>query len=410
MSFPSPGSVGLRSLKLKTNSGTVDLRMHTFEIRVFESMMRPYIVTEISILDTNNFGNTLRIEGGEEITGAAQTAEGTILEISGKAFKQETGDSIGKSIGTVIHFASQPYFGNKSNKVQGAWKNIIGTDLINQISSRYLGTSITNMIPSKGFLAEKEPYILNNIIPLDAISKIRYGLTSVLNSTTGAYTFFENKFGMNLVPLEQLYDTLSPMQYFIQDSTIGSDFLDMKRITKQIISFKAGASFGGSAVDPAELFRNSKVENHKFDLNSKKFTRGMPTNIPFPSLGVSLPGNFNFGLNAGNFSFTLRDSNLRKYEPMDEKAGGEKMLGHTVQGSGTWTMTVLLDRGLRLTAGKGVHATPLLPRGDITGSMSNNNRLGGLALVVNVCHLVKNYDSKPQGFTTVECAQGGFRV
>lgn len=412
MPLLAPGSVGILHLYLRTNKGYVDLKRHTKEIRIFESMMRPYIVTEVALLDSNNFGNTLRIEGGEELSGSALTAEGSYVEFSGKCFKQDTGDSVGKSVGTLLHFATEAYFGNKENKVTGAWTNIIGTDLISQIANKYLGKSISKLIPSLGFHAENQPYKLNNVIPFDAINQIRQKLTSAAFSKTGAYTFFQNNIGLNLIPLEQLFSELAPQGYFIQDPTIGSSFLDIKRITSQIISFKAGSSFGGSTVDPSNMYRNLKTENHNFNLNKGKFTRGQPENTYIPRLGVSIPFNIerNIGKIAGNFSFTLDDLNLRQLNPEKIKANGEKVLGYMTQGSGTWTMTVLLDRGVKLTVGKGVYAKPLLPIGDLTSMDGMENRLGGEALVVNLTHLIKNYDVKPQGFTTVECAQGGFNV
>ncbi len=89
------------------------------------------------------------------------------------------------------------------------------------------------------------------------------------------------------------------------------------------------------------------------------------------------------------------------------KAGGENKSAELAQDGPGYSMQVLFDLGCKLTVGRGVHATPVVPRGDVTGVYNGPRRAGGLGLIINLTHHIKNYDTKPQGITTVECSQGG---
>lgn len=404
--YVAPAQAAFKKLTLEG----VNIIPHVTELKIYESLMRPFIVTEIVFTDTNNFGNIMRIEGGESLSGIAVTSSNSEIIIKGRAYKQETGENVGKSVGSIVHFATEAYFGNKTNKVTLSRPNAVGSSLIQEIASTYLGKPITKLIPSKGLISEREPYQIRNELPLDAINKIRKAITSVTHSSTGAYTFFENKYGLNLLPLEGLFSEPSNGK-FIQKETLGTNFTDMAELPEQIIGFRGGSSFGGSAMGVGELIRNiTGVETNSFNTNEKSYTPGNSTRPPMVSLGSFFAGLGLIGKRsqAANFLHKVTDTSLRKFEPMKEKGAGEKALGGRIQGSGSYTMTVLLDEGSKLTAGQMVEAYPLYPKEDLTEKYPN--RFGGRALVVNCMHLIRNYATRPQGITIVECAQGGFNV
>ncbi len=412
MGLATPGSMAIITANLRTNSGTLNLKEHLREVKVFESMMRPYRVIEMHVIDSTNFGNIVRIAGGEELSLVISNVYGERLDITAKAVKQ-TNDVMAaglKASGSTITFADDSYFRNKTTKVQGSYQNIPGSSVIQEITSKYLGGSIGRLTASKGLIAEKQPYIISNKRPWDAIKQIRYNLTSTQFSKSGAYAYFRDKAGMVLQPLEQMFAEATPLGSFIQDATVGRSFLDIFRLESQIIAFQGGTSFGGGSMDPAESMKNESGVTHRYDFQEKKFNKGPVRGSPIPSIGTAFPLLNNlFGQIERSTHYIPHDPNLRQLSPEEEKGQGEKLLGHLAQSGGGYTMIVLFDRGINLTVGQGVHAKLASPRGDFTDAPFQQQRLGGKALVVNLCHHLKNFDTQPQGTTIVECSQGGFK-
>jgi hypothetical protein len=407
MGIAAPGSIAIRKATLKTNNGQMDLRQVCREVRIYESMMRPFIVMDMQCVDPTNFGSQLRITGGEELEFVASNVYGQIYEAKLLATKQtnEVMSSGLRAQGSTISFAGPTYFANKSAKVQESFRNVPGSSAINSIQSKYLGGSFHKLITSKGFLAEQQPYIVNNKSPFDAIKDIRYAITPMMGSTTGAYAYYADKIGHCLVPLQHAFQQ-GPRDQFIQDGTVGRSFLDVLRLESQIIAFQGGTSFGGGSMDPGDLVRNQSASTHRFDFQQKKFIKGMNKKVDAGLPGFPLAGKIASAASTA-MHYIAHDPNLNAISPEFEKAAGEKLLGHLAQSGGTFTMMVLFDRGINLTAGENVFAKLASPLGDLTGFQVGNNRLGGKALMVNVCHHLKNYDSQPQGTTILECSQGG---
>jgi hypothetical protein len=410
-----PGQVAIVKCQINTNSGPIDLRQFRLDIRVYESMMRPYQIVEMHVIDLTNFGNTVRIEGGEELTLTAMNVYGQEFDIKAKAIKQtgEVSSSGLRAQGTQISFADDSYFRNRTTKVQAAYKNIPGSQVIAQISQQFLGAPISRLTASKGFIASPEPYIIHNKRPWDAIKQIRFGLTSAQDAATGAFAYYKDKFGMCLVPLAQAFREASPEAEFVQDGTVGKSFLDVNRLERQIIALQGGATFSGS-FDPGGAVQAASGVTHSFDFTAKKFVQGLVNKTAMASglPGVSAIAGAAFsalGNGERTTHYVPHDPNLRRQDPRAEKNQGEKLLGYTAQGAGAFTMMVLFDLGINLTVGRGVFAKLAPPVGDLTGAFELNTRLGGRALVINLCHHWKNYDSQPQGTTTIECSQGGFK-
>jgi hypothetical protein len=408
MGLSSPGSCAILKASLATNSGTLDLRGMCREVKIHESMLRPFIVLDMQIIDPTNFGNEVRIVGGEELSFVASNVYGDVYDIKLQATKQtnEIMSASLRSQGSTISFAGPAFFKNKSAKVQESFKNIPGSAAIQKIQQKYLGGGLNKMIASMGMLAEKQPYIVHNQRPLEAIKKIRYGITATTSAATGAYAFYQDIKGMNLVPLAHAFGQ-SAMDEFVQDGTVGRSFLDVFRLESQIIAFAGGTSFGGGSMDPAMIAQSSSAATHKFDFQAKKFFKGMPKKISAGLGGFPLGGVLAQIAGEAATHYIAHDPNVNMISPDEVKAAGEKLIAHLAQSAGSFTMAVLLDRGIHLTAGENVNAKLAAPRGDLTGRSSQQNRLGGKALIVNLCHHIKNYDSQPQGTTILECSQGG---
>lgn len=386
--LPPPGSCELTTC---TIAGT-QLKAHVREIKIYESILRPYILVELTMYDHHNWGNTLKLEGGEPVALVITNAFGTRYDWKGVVAKQkgEFAATGGRTVGTVISATDPAFIENPSAKVVGSWQNVPGTNVINEIHDQYLNsTGIYRMSPSLGMIGEKEPFIISNDRPWDAIAKIRRQITSMAFPDSGAYAYYRDNKGFALMPLEQLFAEMSSgAMTFIQDATVGKSFLDMHKLHTQILAFKSSTSVGGGNINKASRNRPASPIVNVWDVMGNTFnklTEGKSQSHYIP-----------------------HDRQLNKIAPKQLKAGGENKMGEMTQDGPGYAMQILFDLGCKLTVGRGVIAKPVVPQGDLTTpNYSGARRAGGLGLIINLTHHIKNYDTKPQAITTLECSQGG---
>lgn len=414
-----PGKAAVISAVLQSQrGGEIDLREMIRELKIFQSMMRPYLVVDMSIIDRNNFGNEVQIVGGEPCVLKIANADSDILELKLQCVSQknELMSNTLRAQGSTISMAGEAYFQDQTSKIQMSFRHTLASDAIAKIA-KMIGISKLKIEPTKNFLGEREPYIIQNKRALAAIDAIRSLSTGVKNPATGALAFFADTDGTNLLSLATAMQ--SPiMDKFVQDGTIGKDaWKAVEQLKSQVIGFQGGTSFSGGAgsAAPAAIAGSRNPVTHTLDTGEKKYNRGLPKTMNF-SFGNIIP--LGSGLNnllSGSvetaLSFVAHDPRLNRISPVAEKAGGERFLGYLLQNGGSFTCAVLFDRGMKLNVGRKVDVLIPPPIGDQTspygGKSTNRTRLGGEALIVNLVHHIKNYDTYPQGITILECSQGG---
>lgn len=397
----------------------MDLLGALVEAKMYQSILRPFIVCDFQMRDYDGFGNQLKLVGGEPVTFTVISRENIPIRWNGFVTKQSGEIDIDKRRlkGTIITATNQAYIRNEMNKVTGSWKNIPGSSLIAEIHKTYLGGEpIHRMAPSLGMIGEKEPFILRNERPFDSIAKIRYAITSSAYSKSGAYTYFRDIDGYVLLPLEQLFaEASSGVQKFIEDETVGGEPIDPFATNTNILDFKAMTTFGGVGTGFASIAQSaSGVSNHTWNWMENKFKKGPRQNPSSPGFAQGFPAIFGgfAGVADSLMNYTPHDKRMNKISPKDIKAGGEKLTAEMVQNGPGYKMAVLFDLGAKLTVGRGVFAEPIPPNEGITEGFHRlpKDRAGGLGLIINLTHTIKNVgDTRPQGITVVECAQGGFR-
>lgn len=402
----------------------MDLLAVLVEAKMYQSLLRPFIVCDFQMRDYDGFGNQLKLVGGEPVSFTIMSRENIAIRWNGFVTKQTGEIDIDKRRlkGTIITATNQAYIRNDMNKVTGSWKNIPGSSLIAEIHKKYLGGEpIHRMAPSLGMIGEKEPFILRNERPFDSIAKIRYAITSSAYSKSGAYTYFRDIDGYVLLPLEQLFAEASSdvnkealKNYFIERETIGSDALDAFATNNNILDFKAMTTFGGTGTGFSSIAQSaSGVSNHTWDFMGNQFKKGPRGNPSPPGFGKGFPAIFGgfSGVADSLMNYIPHDKRMNKISPKDIKAGGEKLTAEMVQNGPGYKMAVLFDLGAQLTVGRGVFAEPIPPNEGLVDAFHRQpkDRAGGLGLIINLTHTIKNVgETRPQGITVVECAQGGF--
>src|SRR5688500_7275653 len=114
------------------------------------------------------------------------------------------------------------YYGDRSNMVQQSFSNMTGTDIIQSIQTRFLGSGIHIPIPSAGLLGQKNNYVVSSTKPFKAINDIRKILS--FGRGTVASMYFRDRDQVNLVKLEHMFSTMGSQQSFVQRNTWGSDW------------------------------------------------------------------------------------------------------------------------------------------------------------------------------------------
>lgn len=393
-----------------------DLLNYLAEVKIYESILRPFIVCDFMMRDFDGVGSTLRLTGGEPVYLRVTSREDKTIRWRGYVTKQSGDIDLSKkqTRGTTITATTAPYIFNEASKVTRSFIGVPGSQVIQEIHNKYLGGEpIHRISPSLGAIAEKEPYHIRDEKPFDAIAKIRYAITSAAYSRTGAYTYYRDMDGQVLMPLEGLFkEAASGALIFTERETIGSSALDIHKTNDNILDFKAMTTFSGTSSGIAGIAQAvSRVESDLWQwLNVNNYVQGTPQQISIPQLGTgkfNFAGNFGAGVSSRNYP--VNDKRINKISPQSIKASGEKVTAEMVQNGPGYKMAVLFDLGAFLTVGRGVIAEPLVQE-DRPLSTTFREAMGGLGLIINLTHTLKNImETRTQGITVVECAQGGFR-
>lgn len=393
---------------------------YLIEIKMYQSIMRPYIVCDFIMADRQGFGNKIKLSGGEPVEFLVESRDRIMLQWKGNVTKQD-GEMVleeKKARGTTITATNQAYLHNEINKVTGSWKNVPGSSVIQEIHKTYLGGEpMHRFSPSAGMIGMQQPFVVRDEKPFNAITKIRNEITAAAAAKSGAYTYFRDINGYVLMPLEQLFAEAFGRTFY-EDERMGTELSDAFRTHDRMLDFKAMTTFEGSSTGIAAIA--SAMGNQMTNLleaQSQKFTKGQPTSPGAPNIsGVT-------GAIGGAFGFKPVINSLLNYVLHDkqrvgpisqkaQKAPGEKAMGETVQNGPGYKMAVLFDLGAELTVGRGVVANVIPPSAGTQRGMRNmpKDGAGGLGLIVNLTHTLKNVaDTRPEGITVVECSQGGFR-
>lgn len=408
MTLPTPGRTRIRSLTINGQDITQLVR----EFSIFESLFNPYISAQVSIIDSTNLINNMQIKGNETVNIVFDIWYGRVYEITLKvlSLSNETQTQALRAQSYQLNCVSDVYLNNQTQRVQRAFRNITGTDAIQQLHS-LIGGGAMNISPSRGFIGEQEAYIVSNQQVWNAIQDIRTRITHD-QYRTGAYTYFHDNSGFVLKPLEQLFAELSPTEYFTNDATMGKSWLDAHRQGRNLLGVSSGASFTkGGRFSIADILRTQgQAQIASFNAMSATYNAGQAqtpsggtTAGTMPNLGGAISGGISM------LNMFSHDPKLEQFSKMIEKAASEQRFIHSVQGGPAYTIQVMIDSGINCTVGKGVYVELAQPIGDMNQSYGFNTA-GGNMLVVNLHHNIKNYDTNPQGTTIMELAKGGFNT
>lgn len=405
--LPIPTKVRLRDL---TINGW-NLTRHANQLRVFETISKPYITAQLIVIDNTNLLENMQLVGGEPahfaFDGGDRVYEQSLQVLS---LKGEKSNQSLRSMIYTIDLIGNEYFKDQSSIVQRSFKGISGTAAISRIHSENFGTALRTLQSSMGPIS-LQSYIVSAKNPFTAINDIRKRL--VYAGKSGLTMYFRDRDGHVLAPLETLFENLSSQGTFIQKATWGADWFDIVRTQNAIIAAIAEVDFNKSGRAGAQdIASAAKQEKRVFDIKRKEEVVQQLARSIAPgkvSGTVNSLTNIMSGLmqggHGGKPNYMLMDSaHLSKETDPQVKAESEQLYNALIKNGPVITVKVPIQSGIECTVGQGVFLDLLPPVGDVN---FGRNSAKGMYLVKDLMHECYFDDRLVNATTTMACARGG---
>lgn len=205
---------------------------HVQELRIFEDHCKPYFTGQLIIESHQNTWELFVQKGGiVTITFAAPRSDGgptkdytEVFRIHSYDAKEREDDTVNAMVIT-LSLIGEEYYNDRQNTVLQAFSNIPGSAAAAAIHETYMAENgpLQMLAASTGLIGtEIVPHQVNNKKPIQAIHEI-------LNKNVyAAYpscapTYFRNKYGYVMAPLQQLLETARVAQSFMHYPAEGSE-------------------------------------------------------------------------------------------------------------------------------------------------------------------------------------------
>lgn len=370
----------------------VQMSGSVINVKLFESICKPYLTASAIIIDDRDYINTLDIKGGETVSfslvadgGQEYNATLYILKV-----KDEKSNQSGRAHIYQFEMIGREYFGDRANLVQQAFKGIVGTDAIQKIHSQFIGGPLSVIIPSAGLLFQKNSHVISSSKPFKAIDDLRRMLVYP-GVSTGSSVYFRDKDNVKLAPVEYLFNTMSPTQTFVQRATWGTSWTDIWNSHNAIISAETTIEGQGSRASYLEMSAAAAQEYKVIDVFSNK--------VVFNTLAQSagILGAIAGGSHGGKHNYLTIDSQKIPKENT-RRTDKENLLRAKI--TNQLVLKVPIQGGLNCTVGKGIYAQLLPPMGELEDTYYQPKN-GGLMLVADLMHEFNNNDKQIAGTTTM---------
>lgn len=376
----NPGDVEIRNCTLSGAGGSVDIaqRIHSFSI--WESVKKPYIALEMSIIDNVD----LLRNGYVDITTSGvdlsfgQPGQAPYTQTFAIMSAEKTRNLQNQRTAMYKLIAYSPHM-TKFPKVQRAYKNQTATSIAQNLIQQYLGPNKGVVVgsPSMGVLGdEKMPYNINGV----SIHKaIRSTLLKGVSSTGSAYLYFENQHEIVIDTLEHLIASRSGGETFFQ-RPLGKNFLlDVATQQNVMLSFKEESRMNR----PAQL-QSEGTQTRAYDMFSNAFKGG--------------------GGSGGNSYNNLSLDSLRPPSFLFNAMAGRRKAAAAADAQ---AMTIHVPLNTGLTVGRGFNVEVQSPSGDLDDDSVRLASVSGPLLAVEVRHTVNlDQSQKMSGTSTAKGISG----
>jgi hypothetical protein len=393
----------------------VDVTSYINAIRIFETVCKPYITGQLTLVDTNNLIENMKIQGGESVQGAFQAPPNeSVYEFDTRVLtiKGHPAPNSLKKVIYTIDIIGPLYYADRGALVQSAHKGQTGTSAIQQIFGQYLGTdTLTILQESIGMIGDKQGFTVNNKKPLTAISDI--SKQSLFPGQSGNVLMFRDRYGVILSPLDNLMSNLGEGQeFFLQKEVWGFD-MDPQWIYHAIIFAASDNSRSGGRGGMAEVAAVANQSQVTFDMHNAELKIKDAASIVGGAISSGLNAVTGFlGISPGGLGGTpnvqVHNTQLQPAATAANiKTMAEKMYSAQARGGPQLQWKVPLQTGINVTVGRGAKVT-LAPPTDLAID-PNSVGTNGVYFVTDLAHeLVVTDLGDVVGTTTMQGLLGGY--
>lgn len=372
-------------------------------INIYENICKAYRTASVAVIDNNNIINTLQLKGGETVSFNVQSDGGGSYSATMKLLKilkQKPNVSLRTNI-YQLELIDNEYFGDRSNLVQRAFKSMQGTSAIQQIHQQFIGSALSILAPSTGLLWNKNSHVINALKPFTAIDNIRKMLTFA-QYPSGVSVYYHDNQGVKLAPLEQLFDTMSAGQQFVQKATWGSNWTDIFTATNAIITAETSYENNPNTTSIVDTSAAAQSARKVLDMYSnKRAISDMMSAVSLP--GISSLGGllsmFSSVSTGGLHSFVATDSQKIPNENVRD-ASKQNAFNAAVGNAPHLIIKVPCQTGFNVTVGQGFSAKMIPPAGDAINASDPMN--SGNYLAIRIVHSLHFDESDLQGTSSIE--------
>lgn len=409
------GKAGIQSFSLAGK----EISQYVNTLQVFETLCKPYLTAKALVIDDAMIIDGLQIVGGETVsfTFVAEGGQSYNQNMQVFSIKKEQANKNKRALAYELEMIGPEYFGDRTQLVQKAYKNITGTDIIKNIHSQFVGgAGINVLVDSMGLLFQQNSHVINAAKPFKAIDDIRK-LITFAQYPTGSTVYFRDKNQVNIGPLEHLFAQLNPNVTYQQKATWGADFRDIQNSMFAIVDLTTNLGDGKSArTNVHNVSAALKQEFKVFDAYSNKqiidqlaslIPNGIVAGVPFGQLASNIMNQAGSSMHGGKHNYVKIDTQKIPAASV-RRTDKEQLYKAQIADAPQIYIKVPIQGGMATTVGKGVNLEIMAPIGDMDTSSEDLSMLSGPALVADLTHEVHNDNTLSS--TTMRCVKGGFNV
>lgn len=245
--------------RINPNNGAENFVVHS--LRVYEDICKAYLTAQLVIEDQLNRTDpylhpAVQVEISFKTEQSKPYTE--IFRIYSIESKPKENDLVAGMIIT-LNLIGEEYYNDTQNTVMQNFKNETATSAVAKIHGQFIAENGPLQItPSTGFIGKDDhPHQVMNMKPITAIHNL---LDKAISAAwkTSAYTYFRNKDGYVVKPLEQLLRTSPVVAYFTHKPALSESVIDTLYGYNKIIHIRPMAP---PSEQTAQGIRNVEIDS-----------------------------------------------------------------------------------------------------------------------------------------------------
>lgn len=388
-----PGDVLINTVMVISPRGSIDLSADLIEMKIYENIMVPNNICEITVIDGSDAIGGLLIQGDEQIGISFTTPGGATLNYVFALDLISVDAILGaqKAKQYTLHGVGQETLQSKTNYIQKAYNTIISS-IVQDIHTNYLksmnslATEVTQGIQN---------ILIPNIKPFEAIDLVRRRASSSSNPSS-TFLYFQDCKGHNFKTIEGMMNSKSVKIYIHSDALNTSIYINN---FNNILDYEVPQIISSTErIDLGSL--NQRTSSFDLRTRNYKVNNQAPAASPFNSSLFKAM----YGSAYGLFNFIPFDSAARPqtYIPTSTPAQ-MSYLANIMQG---W-INLKCYGDTNITVGQVM--TCNIPESiSTTTNFQLDPLISGNYLISKICRQISSVETKPRYVDLIEGIRGSF--